>query len=211
MAFLRNVYMSSDIVTPHLLRGWRRRVEPRNKCGVTKLFIIFLLFLIAFLYANIASAREEIKLYEQEIKAGLLYNFLKYTNWPEQTSSEISVCIFGPDPFDGYLRPMEGRSVNQSSIRIHNINSINELSECNMLFVSEAGKPQWPDIRKAIGGKTILTVSDIKGFAQTGGMIEFDRKDGRISVNLNQDAVNESKLSVQERLLNLVTIVKGGH
>jgi hypothetical protein len=173
--------------------------------------VCIMLVAIGLSFPMEASAKEEIKLYEQEIKAGLLYNFLKYTNWPEQTSSEISVCIFGPDPFDGYLRPMEGRSVNQRRIRILNIHSINELSECNMLFVSESGKPQWPDIRKSIAGQAILTVSDIRDFAQLGGMIEFGRKDGRISVNLNQDAVNDAELSVQERLLNLVTIVKGGH
>src|SRR5688572_16690608 len=102
--------------------------------NIYRLKIVMAILLLVLSHSNPASAKEELELYEQEIKAGLLYNFLKYTNWPaaEKSTSTMSVCIFGEDPFSGYLRPMEGRSVNQRVIKIISIHASSEVDKCNM-------------------------------------------------------------------------------
>lgn len=171
-----------------------------------------LLMISAVLFPNASSAKEAVQLYEQEIKAGLLYNFLKYTTWPDankaRQNSKISLCVFGSDPFSGYLVPMEGRSVNQRIINIIYIRAIEEISTCHMLFVNSGEKAKWLELSEYLADKNILTVSDIKGFAQYGGMIELSLKGSHINVVLNQDAVESAHLSVQDRLLKLVSIVR---
>jgi len=79
-----------------------------------------------------------------------------------------------------------------------------------MLFINADEKASWQKLHSSLLGKNILTVSDIHGFTSSGGMIEFSRKNDRITVLLNQDAINAAKLSVQSRLLKLVTVVRGG-
>lgn len=173
-------------------------------------YVSCFIILIGLFYSQTVLAKDDLQLYEQEIKAGLLYNFLKYTNWPAASmgkSDKINLCIFGDDPFGGYLQPMQGRSVNQRVIAISNIHASNEITNCHMLFVNGNNHKQWPELRDSITGQTILTVSDIKDFTKIGGMIEFTEKDNHIAVNLNEDTVKKAKLSVQERLLNLVMIV----
>ncbi len=176
-------------------------------------FAIYILVVVFLFSASQAQSKDSIRLYEQEIKAGLLYNFLKYTNWPSENlaseSNVMSLCIFGEDPFSGYLQPMEGRSVNQRIIKIRNVNSLNALADCNMLFVNSEEESSWPKLREYLSGKNILTVSDISGFTSYGGMIEFTRNDERVSIKLNQSAIKTTKLSVQDRLLKLATVVSG--
>jgi hypothetical protein len=172
-----------------------------------------LVILIMLFCSQTAIAKEGLQLYEQEIKAGLLYNFLKYTNWPAASfdnDNKINLCVYGDDPFSGYLEPMQGRSVNQRIIRIRNIHAINEIENCQMLFVNENNKSEWPELRNYLSGQAILTVSDIKSFTKEGGIIEFANTGGHIAVKLNEDIAREAKLSVQDRLLKLVTIVHGG-
>lgn len=166
--------------------------------------------MLLFFGAMPARADEPLQLHEQEIKAGLLYNFLKYTDWPTSTlasNAPIMVCVFGDDPLEKYLAPMTGRTVNQHEIVLRKIHDIPEIKGCHLLFINVGEKPRWPQLYQSLKGKNILTVSDIAGFAAAGGMIEFGSKDNHISVDLNIDAVTAGGLHVQDRLLRLVSIM----
>ncbi|MCE3232207.1 MAG: YfiR family protein [Rickettsiaceae bacterium] len=176
-----------------------------------RLFCIFFCILLCLTLPLNAPAKEPLRLYEQEIKSGLLYNFLKYTNWPGSDSQSNSVvCIFGNDPFGGYLDPMGGRSVNKRVIVIRKINSLPESADCHVVFVNSEEAKRWPSLLEFLQDKPVLTVSDFEGFINSGGMIEFNKKDNRIVVEMNIDAVKKVNLTVQDRLLKLVTIKHGG-
>lgn len=170
-------------------------------------YVSFLCVLAAIL-ASPARA-ENLHLHEQEIKAALLYNFLKYTNWPSGVlpDASITLCVFGDDPFRGYLQPMMGRSVNQRTITLRQLHHMSGVGNCNLLFVNADEQGKWPALRRTLKGKNILTVSDFDSFAATGGMIEFGHRDNHISAVLNMDAVKAAGLHVEDRLLKLVTVV----
>lgn len=158
-----------------------------------------------------AHAAEQLQLVEQKIRAGLLYNFLKYTQWPEEflgADAPIAVCFLGGDIFDGNLLPMAGRTVNEHAIEIRNIRGIVDIVGCAMLVVHGSEKPDWPDLQKELADQSVLTVSDFEGFALSGGMIEFTRIANRVGVKLNPDAMNAAHLRVDDRLLNLATTVR---
>ena len=160
-----------------------------------------------------ATAGDNLQLHEQEIKAGLLYNFLKYTEWPDASfsrSASVTVCVFAGDPFEDNIRPMEGRTVNQRDIAVRRISGVRDAEGCHLLFIHAGEKKRWPDLREFLSGKNILTVSDFSTFTSSGGMIEFGRKGSRIDASLNIDAVNAAGLHVEERLLRLVTLVHSG-
>ncbi len=177
-------------------------------------FLKRFLFLAALLsFGGIAwpaCADEALQLHEQEIEAGLIYNFLKYIEWPSMEAAhrnEITVCIYGDDPFRGYLKTMEGRTVNQRHIDLRSVHDPAAAAGCDLLFVNAAEKGQWPQLERSLAGKTILTVSDFDDFANSGGMVEFGRDDDHIRVSLNLDAVIAAKLKVEDRLLKLVTVM----
>lgn len=162
------------------------------------------------LLAPLPAYADELTLHEPEIKAGLLYNFLKYTDWPAgRNQGMLVVCVFGSDPFEGYLKPMGGRTVNQREIALRTIHDAAEAKNCHLLFVNANEKDSWPQLQAALGGSSVLTVSDFDGFASSGGMIEFGHEDNHISANLNIDAVTAASLHVQDRLLRLVKVVHG--
>jgi hypothetical protein len=174
-----------------------------------RLYLLASLILLIAGSPSLPEAADNLQLHEQEIKAGLLYNFLKYTTWPAPSSS-MAVCVFGADPFEGYLQPMAGRSVNQMEITLHFVRDVQETGSCNLVFVNADEKGQWPELQKFLARRSILTVSDFEGFTDSGGMIEFTRRNEHVSVDLNIEAVTSAHLHVQDRLLKLVTVVHSG-
>ncbi len=157
--------------------------------------------------APVAAAQDSVRLAEQDIKAGLLYNFLRYTEWP-QAREAVVVCVYGRDPFSGRLTPMSGRTVNQQPIRIRFIDAQSEIDGCSMLFVNAEERADWPGLRTYLARRNVLTVSDYEGFARTGGMIEFTRANNRVGVRVNPGAAQAANLVIQDRLLRLASIVE---
>jgi hypothetical protein len=154
------------------------------------------------------AAQDSVRLAEQDIKAGLLYNFLRYTEWPPRTSEAIVVCVYGGDPFSGRLTPMSGRTVNRQPIRIRFIDAQQEVEGCSMLFVNAAERADWPGLRAYLARRNVLTVSDYEGFARSGGMIEFTRANNRVGMRINVRAAQAANLVVQDRLLRLASVVE---
>jgi hypothetical protein len=170
--------------------------------------LIPLYLLLAAKLAFAGTEGDPIQLQEQEIKAGLIYNFLKYTEGTGPAAAQdIVVCLFDGDPFQEYLQPMKTRSVNQKKISLSILRAIHEGENCNILFVGNKDGKRWPEMQKFLEVRHILTVSDINGFSDSGGMIEFTHKDSHISVNLNMEALVKAGLRVQERMLRLVTVI----
>ena len=105
---------------------------------------------------------------------------------------------------------MAGRTVNERSIEVRDVKSVADVSACGLLIVNGARKAEWPQLKAALSGQDVMTVSDFDGFVLAGGMIEFTRNDNRIGVKINADAVAATHLVVQDRLLKLASAVHAG-
>jgi hypothetical protein len=169
----------------------------------------FALLCTLVLFAAPARAQGDVALVEQDIKAGLLYNFLRYTEWPTTQDGAAVVCIFGPDPFAGRLAPMAQRTVNQRPIELRRVRAVSQAGACTLVFVNADERDNWPGLRAQLARSHVLTVSDYDGFAASGGMIEFTRNGRRIGVIINTGAVSAADLVIQDRLLRLAHTVSG--
>ena len=175
--------------------------------------ILALLCVTVFLPISSAKAQSEQpqKLIEEKIKAGLVYNFLKYTIWPDSPSLEkdgrLKVCLFGDDAFDGYLSPMEGRTAQKMVISISRISQLSEIKNCNLLFVHRSRENSLDELFGYLRGRPVLTVSDIRGFSDEGGMIELATENERINFHINKSAMRNVDLVVQDRILKLAKSV----
>lgn len=168
----------------------------------------FLFLTLALIASGAAHAQEPLRLAEQDVRAGLLYNFLRYTQWPAPADPSAVVCVLGRDPFSGRLQPMAGRTVNQRPIVVRSVRTFAETDACNLLYINSEERTRWPQLRTHLAGKDVLTVSDYPGFAESGGMIEFGRANNRIRVRINVDAVGAAHLTVEDRMLRLAETVR---
>jgi hypothetical protein len=153
------------------------------------------------------------KMTEYELKAGFLYNFGKYVEWPadafEAKETPISIGVVGTDPFGPALeKTLKDREAQDRKFTILRFRDAGEIKRCHILFVPKTEKPRFPAILKAVEAWPTLTVGETEGFAETGGAVNILIEKERPRLEINPDAAERAKLTIQARLLKLATLVK---
>lgn len=165
-----------------------------------------MMILSAFAWLRGAEALA-VQLDEEKVKAGLVYNVLKYTHWPANSAvvrdKHLQVCLYGRDAFHGALDPMQGRTAQQFRISIVTIDDVSEIIGCNLLYIARSQESRIAEVLEAARQADILTVSDIRNFSQKGGMIELTMQDRRVRLYVNEPEIGKTRLKLHDRLLRL--------
>ncbi len=152
---------------------------------------------------------------DDEIKAALVFKFPVYVRWPDKVLNDavdaFECRVLGNGRLSELLDQFDGESFMGKTIRVKRISEIEALEDGHMLFISSSEKKNLQSILKAIEGKPILTVGDMNGFAQNGGVINFIRKKDSVHFEINPDAGKRAGLNISSKLLRLSKIVKDGH
>src|SRR6185312_16560229 len=107
-----------------------------------------------------------------------LFNFTQFVEWPAEslgkTGAPFVIGILGENPFGNYLQEIiAGESVNGHPLTIHQYKNVDEIKLCNILFINFSEMGQVRGVLTALKGHSILTVSDVANFIQSGGMIRL--------------------------------------
>jgi hypothetical protein len=83
-----------------------------------------------------------------------------------------------------------------------------DVSSCNILFISPSEEERLPRILKELGRTSVLTVGETEHFGERGGMINFRVEGERVRLEINVEATQRAGLKVSSQLLKLASIVK---
>ena len=161
--------------------------------------------------ASAFSKAEEHQTTEYKIKAAFLYNFSRFVTWPDHArwdEGKFNLCILGDDPFGDLLDAIAGKSVQNTSLEIKRLDRVNQESACQIIFISESGASELSHRMSVLKDKPILTVSDVDGFTDNGGIIQFKLVDNKLQFNINIDAASRAGLKISSKLLSLATVVR---
>jgi hypothetical protein len=152
---------------------------------------------------------------EYLIKAGFIYNFAKFVEWPSATfaqpDSPIVIGVLGTDPFGNVLdRIVEDKKIGPRGFVVRRYKwgkDLKDLKDCKILFVSTSEKAHIDEILQSVKGQPVLTVGETPGFAERGGVIRFTLEDNRVRFEVNVDAAHQAELNISSRLLTLAKII----
>jgi len=150
---------------------------------------------------------------EYRMKAVFLDKFTHFVQWPAtsvvaDTSHPFIVGVIGNSPFGSDLEGMYAeRRVKDKAVEIRYFNDLDGIDKCNLLFIAHSSAERFASIVALTRDKPILTVSDTKGLAERGVLINFYRHDGKVKFEINERAVHESGLTFSYLLLNLARII----
>jgi hypothetical protein len=147
---------------------------------------------------------------EYEVKAIFLYRFAKFIEWPEPSSpGPICIGILGHDPFGDTLdEVVKGKSVNGRPFAIKRFSPGQQARDCHILFISSSEGKRLRSVLNELQGGGVLTVSETRGFCQTGGVINFELVDDSVRLEINVDAAERAGLRMSSRLLGVARIVR---
>lgn len=142
------------------------------------------------------------------VKAAYLFNFAKFTEWPSLAPAEPLVfCVIG-DPRVGkaLADTVRGQRIGERSLQVRDMDSDGAVRSCHVLFVSKSETRQAREMLESVRSLPILTVSDGRGFAESGGMLEFFIDSERMRFAVNTKAVDRAGVRLSSRLLGLARI-----
>ncbi|MDX1697899.1 MAG: YfiR family protein [Thiohalobacterales bacterium] len=140
---------------------------------------------------------------EYDVKAAFLYNFASFTTWPVERGAYLDICLYGEDPFGTSLDALVGKRVRGRELRISRSASFEELTLCQVVFISGAAIAELPEIVSALEGMPILLVADSPGALQRGVVINLEVSGGRISFDANLLSAQSRDLELSSRMLGL--------
>ncbi|MSU56959.1 MAG: YfiR family protein [Pedosphaera sp.] len=150
---------------------------------------------------------------EYKVKAGFLYNFAKFVEWPSNSlpasNSPIVIGVFADDPAAPVLKQaLDGKMVNGRSLIVKSLSETAALSTCHIFFLSRARQDRLKDVLGQVNAAPILTVGEMDQFAQRGGVINFVRADDSFRFEVNLEVAEKAGLKISAKLANMATIVK---
>ena len=144
-----------------------------------------------------------------EIHAAMLFNFIKYVQWPnEGEGGEFVVGVIGDDNvFNTLNQWYNGKAKGSKKYVIKKLSSPEESSTCQVVYVGKSKSRDFDDIKNNIGGRSILTITDGNGLGQKGSCINFKIIDGKLKFELNQTTLTSSNLKVSSQLSSMAILI----
>lgn len=158
---------------------------------------------------------------EYQVKSVFLYRLTLFITWPGEAftapDQPFVIGIVGEDPFGQHIdRVVKNERYRTRPILVRRYRTIEEVKKApsHVLFINQALKQKWPQLKQSIGAHPTLTVSDMEAFGQLGGMINIKTQINKIKIEVNPDEARKAGLKISSKLLkvsrNVATAPQGG-
>lgn len=150
---------------------------------------------------------------EYNVKIGFIYNFAKFVTWPEtafkEGSDTLTICFVADDPEIDVFFKLDGKTVRKGrKIKVVAYQDGACLEQSHIIFFATQNVALIQDVLSLARGRKILTIGEIDGFAQWGGVINFFEERNRLRFEINVDAARREGLKMSSQLLGSAQIVQ---
>lgn len=141
---------------------------------------------------------------EYDLKAAFIYKFISFVRWPPAVETNTTtIGVLGDNPFGDAFKAVEGRTPDGRSVTVRNFPRGTDpalLRQCQVLYVDRTLRNELPAVLKALAPHPVLTVSDIEGFVDQGGMIGFVTQHQKVRFEINDEAARSAQLIIRSML-----------
>jgi hypothetical protein len=202
-------------------RGWSTASEkaensaarpiPPSSRGKSRLLILLVLLSPPWVWRP--AEAQSVPLSEYQIKAGFLFNFTKFVEWPPDSFSDPGVPlvmgVVGDNQITSLLEETAaGKTVNGRAVIVKRFKEGQDIHGCQILFISSSEEKHTTQILERIKGSSILTVGETDGFVQSGGVINFFVEGNKVRLEVNLDAAARARLKISAKVIAVARLVK---
>jgi hypothetical protein len=160
-----------------------------------------LLALLALAGSAAAPALASDAVSEQAVRAALVFNFIKFTEWPAAMTGEpyLRLCVATRDVAQmTALEQLEERQVRGQRLAIVRFG---HQENCRVIYVDSSQR--WHDMLDKRTPEHALTIGAYPGFAAEGGMIEISLQESGARFDINLATAKRAGLRIYPQLLRL--------
>ena len=142
---------------------------------------------------------------EDQLKAGYVFNFAKFVEWPNLGASEtLTICFLGGTGIrEAFVASAAGKQVGTHPFVARAVAG-KAAPGCHLLFIA-ADAPANADVAN---NAAVLLIGEERDFVRKGGIIELFTEDNRLRFNINLDNARRNGLKISSNLLQLASHVE---
>lgn len=194
--------------------------------------LVFSLLVLLTLWLPRAEA-DDTRAREYQLKAAFVYNFFKFIDSERLRQSEsaerkddadpnapLVIGIIGTPPSAGAFETLRGKKVGNRLVAVKRFKGFTELEtkdeevperhpnltaikKCHVLFICPSERAFIEKILAPLRKECILTVGDVPGFLEEGGVINFVLEERNVRFEINTAAATRARIEIRSRLLRL--------
>lgn len=137
-----------------------------------------------------------------EIHSMLMFNFLKYIEWPASAQNgDFVIAVVGDDDvYNTLSKYYSARKINGQNVVIKNYGSVESIQNAHVVYLASGKSNQFDDLKAKFSGKPTLLITDHAGLGKKGSNINFRVISGKLKFEINKEAFNQAKLKVASQL-----------
>ena len=143
---------------------------------------------------------------ESQVKALWVHTLMSYMKWEQKhDAQDKTICTRGLDRTYHFLKEIQKEK--NTSYNFIETGSNSDLSKCHLLYIAASESSNILSILNNVNYKNIVTVSDIKGFAQEGGIIELLQDEEKVKLKINVTSAKKAKIIINSDLLAVSEVI----
>ena len=154
---------------------------------------------------------------EEKFKAAFIYNFSRFSTWPESSLSEhLRICIITENSLGSALKALETRSAHNRKLVVRNLSMFDNINDCAVVYLPSANVRLQQQLIERARHQEILTISNGVTFVEMGGIIGFEevlaerkfKQTIRLGFAINLNAAKQAGIKLSSKLLSLAMEIK---
>ncbi len=146
---------------------------------------------------------------ENKLKVVIVGKVAKYVTYNNNNFDTFRITILR-NPFGELFDDVyKDKKIKSKPVRIKYIDEISELESTDILYIPKVNTVELSHILKETQNKNILTISDTRGFAQRGGIIQLYFVSQKLKLKINTNSAQLQDIKIKPTLLRIADVVKG--
>ena len=148
---------------------------------------------------------------ERDLQAVFIGRFAKFITWPSSDKEKFIITLIDENPFENLLDDLyKDKTIHGKPIEIHYVSTVEEIGKSDILFITLDNKKEVQKVIVYAQEHSILTISEQRGFAQRGGIIQLGFVMQKTHLVINYDSALKSKIKISAQLLAIAKEIIGG-
>lgn len=143
---------------------------------------------------------------EYNAKLAYVHRFTRFVKWPKEglKNEKFILGIAGKSPFGKTLEALVGsKTIKEKTIEVVEIEKKADIINMDLLFIPEKHSIELEDILAQTKNKNILTISEKKGYASKGTMINLKLQYGELKFEINKNVIDQEGFTVNSKLYQI--------
>ncbi|MBS1802421.1 MAG: YfiR family protein [Acidobacteria bacterium] len=150
---------------------------------------------------------------ETQVRSAIVANLVRFVAWTSAAKGNphtiLTVGLLGYDQQSAALESyLSSHSIDGKQFQVKKIGHADRAEDCQIVYVTPSEQRRFEEISDSLVRSGVLTVSDDRAFALSGGIVGLPVVGDHIEIQINLLRAQQSGLVISSRLLGLARIVR---